>query len=454
MSETPNYEQIKSETLAALGAGENAVAFRNFRHCIEFGSEIPTGKSKVFADAFALFTRITEQFGDDDFTNRVRFVAQNPNDVQGLYDLGFGLYEESQFGIAAGVLARADKLAPAEPAIVSELVCALEGFNDCQSAVEVLRRYPKLTGKQFLFAYLMSFNCLMSGDIASAVEFASTLPKLVEEDDHEAMAQRIYDFLARAQKVGGACELDENDLRGWNYVTTGGILTMLSPYGYPDPMRGRFAYLQDSYENIRVGLESLKTIVENKRMKPKCIFALPGRNSQIVATAASLIFDLPLEPWPVEDGSGKPGIIVGYDLGEIDLELEPLSLHRPNQLLFFHAIQWTSSLPIAPDVVTLQHQKLVAPWEPGIRVDEESSETVETEADDRAPELIGKEIAELAVASAAAIVAAEGATEGAAAEEAPPELSVEFLDSLGPFPRDSGTRQQAWPNSPVKSARF
>ena len=447
MSETPDYEQIKSETLAALGAGENDVAFRNFRHCIEFGSEIPTGKSKVFADAFAVFTRITEQFGDDDFTNRVRFVAQNPNDVQGLYDLGFGLYEESQFGIAAGVLARADKLAPAEPQIVSELVCALEGFNDCKSAVEVLRRYPKLTGERFLFAYLISFNCLMSGDIASAVEFASTLPKLVEEDDHEIMAQRIYDFLARAQKIGGVCELDENDLRGWNYVTTGGILTMLSPYGYPDPMRGRFAYLQDSYENIRIGLESLKTIVEHKRMKPKCIFALPGRNALIVATAASLVFDLPLEQWPMEDGTGKPGIIVGYDFGELKLNLEPLSVHRSNQLLFSHAIRWTLGLPIAPDVVTLQHQALIAPWEPGIRIDQESAESGETEADDRAAELIAKEIAEVEISSDAKDTTMEG-------EEAPPELSVPFLDVLGAFPRDSGTRQQAWPNSPVKSARF
>lgn len=428
MSETPTYEQIKSEALAALAAGENDVAFRNFRHCIEFGSEIPTGKSKIFADAFAVFTRITEQFGDDDFTNRVRFVAQNPNDVQGLYDLGFGLYEESQFGIAAGVLARADKLAPNEPQIVSELVCALEGFNDCKSAVEVLRRYPKLTEKRFLFAYLMSFNCIMSGDIASAVECASKLPKLVEEDDHEIMAQRIYDFLARAQKVGGVCSLDENDLRGWNYVTTGGILTMLSPHGYPEPMRGRFAYVQDSYQNIRVGLESLKTIVEHKRMKPKCIFALPGRNSMIVATAASQIFDLPLEQWPMEDGTGKPGIIVGYDFGEIDVNLEHLSFHRSNQLLFSHAIQWTFSLPIAPDVVTLQHQELIAPWE----------------IDDQAPELIAREIADVEIFSAA--IAAEG--------EAPPELSVSFLDALGAFPRESGIRQQAWPNSPVKSARI
>ncbi len=448
MTDTPTYEQIKSETLAALAAGESEVAFRTFRHCIEFGSSIPTGKAKVFADAFALFTRVTEQFGDDQFTDKVRYVARNPNDVQGLYDLGYGLYEESQFGIAAGVLARADKLAPAEPAIVSELVCALEGFNDCQSAVEVLKRYPKLTGQQFLFAYLMAFNSLMSGDIPTAVQFASTLPKLTEDDDHEVMAQRIYDFLARVQRMGGICALDQNDLRGWNYVTTGGILTMLSPFGYPEPMNGRFALLQDSLQYIRIGLESLKMIVRRKQMKPKCIFALPGRDALIVATAASIVMDLPLEHWPREQGSTKPGIIVGYDFGELELELEPLSVHRPHQLLFSHALQWTFGLPIAPDVVTLQHQNLIAPWHTGLRIDAESQTTVETPADDRSADLIAREIAQQKLANGGLAAAND---EG---EDAPPELSDDFLDAVGSFPRDVGTRQQAWPNSPVHSARF
>ena len=104
-------------------------------------------------------------------------------------------------------------------------------------------------------------------------------------------------------------------------------------------------------------------------------------------------------------------------------------------------------MPIAPDVVTLQHQTLVAPWEPGIRVDRESAEPGKTEADDRAPELIAKEIAEVEISSDAKDATMEG-------EDAPPELSVSFLDALGAFPRDNGTRQQAWPNSPVKSARF
>jgi hypothetical protein len=211
-------------------------------------------------------------------------------------------------------------------------------------------------------------------------------------------------------------------------------------------MRGRFAYLQDTYENIRVGLDSLKKIVRHKRMKPRCVFALPGRNAQIVATAASLVLELPLEQWPTEDGTTKPGIIVGYDFGKGDLNLEPLSEHRANQLLFSHAIQWTLSLPVAPDVVTLQHQMLVAPWEAGLRVDQNKSDTTETEADDRAPELIAKEIAQLDISSVA--------VEAAAGEEVPPELSVAFLDALGTVPRESGTRQQAWPNSPVKSARF
>ena len=82
-----------------------------------------------------------------------------------------------------------------------------------------------------------------------------------------------------------------------------------------------------------------------------------------------------------------------------------------------------------------------------MRVEEGAVEPTQTQADDRATELIAEEIAELDISSVSMDAAVDG-------EEVPPELSVAFLDTLGPFPRDSGIRQQAWPNSPVKSARF
>jgi hypothetical protein len=209
---------------------------------------------------------------------------------------------------------------------------------------------------------------------------------------------------------------------------------MLSPHGYPDPMRGRFGYLHDTHENIRVGLESLKAIVQKKCIKPLCIFALPGRGSQIVAAAASLVFDLPLSDWPMADGTTKPGIIVGYNFGEIELNLEPLSNHHPNQLLFSHAMDWTVGLPIAPDVLTLQQQRLTPPWE----------------ADSRPAATIAQEISGIDISS----IGLPDNDHAGGGQQAPPSLSDSFLDVVGPLPRESGVRQQAWPNSPVKSKRI
>jgi len=48
--------------------------------------------------------------------------------------------------------------------------------------------------------------------------------------------------------------LDRQDLRGWHYVLTGGILASLSPYGFDDGMTGRWAYLSDSVSRCAAAL--------------------------------------------------------------------------------------------------------------------------------------------------------------------------------------------------------
>ena len=52
-------------------------------------------------------------------------------------------------------------------------------------------------------------------------------------------------MLARAGTARAVTSLDRQDLRGWHYVLTGGVLASLSPYGF-DAMTGRWAYLSDS----------------------------------------------------------------------------------------------------------------------------------------------------------------------------------------------------------------
>jgi len=442
MNEAP-YEEIKATALAALANDEKDIAFQTLHSGLQYGGTVVTGDVETFADAMTLFTRISQQFGNEDFTTKAHNVAQQPEDVQSLYDFGYALYEESLFGFAASVLARADKLAPGQPGIVSELVCALESDNRNFEAVRILGSYPNLAEEHYLFAYLLSFNSLMAGDLATARSTATTLGKLETEEAHPFMTARIIDILARADKLEGVSPLDVNDIRGWHYVISGSILTELSPHGYPDPMSGRYAYLQDTMENCKQGLMRLQEIIAAKSLQPQCVYALPGRDSGIIAIAAGMLLDLPVQPWPKE-GSDRPSVIVAYDFGEVDIDPASIAQHHPGQLLYSHAVQWTIALPIAPDVTTLLHQMLIAPWGSQSSFDPETQQIKSSEPDTRDASTIAQDIVATTVET----------PEPTASDEAPPELSAEFLAAIGQFPPSSSAREQIWTCSPVKSNKF
>jgi hypothetical protein len=54
--------------------------------------------------------------------------------------------------------------------------------------------------------------------------------------------------------------------------------------------------------------------------------------------------------------------VVAYDLDRVEWkDLERLVERRPDQILYAHAASWTEDGPVAPDLVTLLHQHLVAP---------------------------------------------------------------------------------------------
>ncbi len=438
-----SYEEIKATTLAALAKDEKDIAFQTLRSALQYGCAAMTGDTDTFADAMTVFMRVSQQFGNDEFASKVQNVAQQPEDVQSLYDLGYVLYEESLFGVAASVLSRADQLAPGQPGIVSELVCALESAGLNREAVRILRAYSNLTSEQYLFCYLLAFNSLMAGDLASARVASESLTGLETEDAHPFMTARIRALLNRAKKIEAISPLDDHDLRGWHYVISGSILTTLSPHGYPEPMNGRYAYLQDTMESCKQGLMNLQQIISAKGLQPECIFALPGRDSGILAIAASKFLGLPVQPWP-KAGSDRPSIIIAYDLGEVDINPEAIAQHLPGQLLYSHAVQWTFALPIAPDVTTLLHQMLIAPWGSRTGFDAESNQITTTEADARDATTIAEEIVATSLEE----------PEVTSADETPPALTTEFLNAIGEFPSSASAREQIWTCSPVGSRKF
>ncbi len=435
------YEAIRDNTLAALDTHDYDTAFRTFRTAIDYIFQKLDGSASQFTDAFGIFARISQHFSNEEFVAKVQAVTDQPNDIQCLYDLGSLLYEEGLPGIGATVLARADELAPGQLPVITELVAALEACNMCSVAVNVLRKYPELTSSEFILAYQLFFNSLMSNDLSKTHDIFVTLQELAAgNDDYKFMTDRVRGFLSRVDQMRAASPLDSVDLRGWHYVTTGGILTYLSPYGYPEPMRGRFAMTQDSIAQIRLGISNLQRVIERKKIPIHSVTPLEDRASQIVGAAIAKALGYPLRSW---SGNEPNTIVAAYDLSAVDLKpYEQLRERNPGQLLFSHVLEWVRSCPIAPDVVTLLYQFNSAPWEKQLRVNEDGGGTTYSDPDDRPAEIIADEI----------VHASHEPEEGD--QETPAEMSDAFLDATGPFPLASGVREIAWETSPVASSRF
>ena len=68
-------------------------------------------------------------------------------------------------------------------------------------------------------------------------------------------------MLVRAGIARAVTSLDRQDLRGWHYVLTGGVLASLSPYGF-DAMTGRWGYLSDSVAGCAAALRRLTLILD------------------------------------------------------------------------------------------------------------------------------------------------------------------------------------------------
>ena len=178
------------------------------------------------------------------------------------------------------MLARFGRARPAEQAVkprqvLLELAVALEAGERHGEAVELLQEHRDTTG-DWPDRYLLVHNALMAGrlDLARGVFEGLSAP----DDTWRPAADRIRRTLARAAAVPPA---GPTDLRGWHHVLTGGLLATLSPYGHDAGMAGRWAYLQDNWDNCRLGLERLRTVLTATGRRPASVALLPrtGRTS-------------------------------------------------------------------------------------------------------------------------------------------------------------------------------
>jgi hypothetical protein len=431
-----DYEARKAAALDALAEGDAERAFRELRWALTDGHAGDVDAARL-ADGLGVLARIIVAMGDRELAERCAAASVAIGDDTALYELGYQLIEAGLPGIAATVLRRCLALVPGTEAVVTELVAALERDLRYGDARAVLEAHPELRAESFLCRYLYAYDAAMSGDLAVT---RAVGPTLVPRDDGERfMAERIAAIVGRADRVSGVCPLDATDLRGWHYVITGGVLLHRSAHGYADGMRGRYAWLQDSLARVRTGLERLRDALAAWGISPPCVYAPPGRDHEVLAAAASLVLGVPGTPWPAV-GLPAPGLVVVYDLATVPWrDLERLVDRRPGQILYAHASPWTEDAGVAPDLTTLLHQSLVAPWSERLVLADAAGPRTRP-ADDRPPELIASE-----VPGTSGLDAAE--TE----HDDLPGLAALIAAAGAPV---VGRRERLWAGSPVASNRF
>jgi hypothetical protein len=418
-----------------IADGDDHTAYGRLRTSLGW----PSGKAVQTAELprwLGLVAELATRRGAEPLADLAAAAVRDPDSPDRLYDLGYALIDAGAPGIAASILWRCLGLVGESEEVVCELVSALESALAYHDALAVLDEHPTLRTRSFLCRYLYAFNAAMSGQLELT---RAALPSL-EPDSPEAevMAGNIAAMIARADRVSGATSLDQRDLRGWHYVLSGGLLVHQSPYGFDEPMHGRYAWLADSLPRIATGLDRLGELVRDLALP--CIYAPPGRGHEIVGLAASIKLGLPLAPWPAV-GVPAPGLVVLHDLADLAAaDIARLVQRRPDQIVFAHASPWTEDSPIAPDVTTLLYQTLVAPWGQITELDPDTREVRSSSPDLRTAEAIAAEIA---------------ASPGLDAAELEADDPQRWASLVGvAWPPAPGPRSRLWAGGPVPSSRF
>lgn len=425
----------RDEIRRLIAAGEDSAAYTKLRDLLGW----PVGKDIAAAELpvwIAMLGELAGRRGAHPLAEQVDAVVRDPDSPDRLYSLGYALIDAGVPTVAATLLWRCLALVGDSEEVVCELVSSLESALLYPDALAVLEQQPALRARSFLTRYLYGFNAAMAGQLDIT---RSVLPSLeAASPETTSMRATLSGMVERAERIAGAAPLDARDLRGWHHVITGGLLLHQSPYGFEDPMHGRYAWLADSYAMIALGLARLAALVAPLQLP--CVYAPPGRDHEILAHAAAQKLGIPIAEWPAV-GVPAPGLVVAYDLSDIPhAHVTQLVPRRAEQVLFAHATPWTHDSAVAADVTTLLVEVLRPPWGEKAAIDRFTGEPSITPADARPPSEIAADIV---------------ATEPLGADELDADQPERWAALVAAaWPPTLGPRARSWAGGPVSSSRF
>lgn len=375
------YQELRRNVLKELNANRPQAAMQHLGPLLGYADPPPAelADPAVWRDAMGLFAKIVDALGiavrvvepsesgadaspqsRQSLASLLTQLGDNPNDVEQLIGLASAMGGIGAAGIGVMFLDRALRIEPNIPIIRDKLALLLLNMHEYASAAKVLDWESGYLDEHRAGRYILVRALLWQGKVAEARRQWSLA--VAPQDEYE---QHYYDeadgFLRRLEAYESLCRLDRNDLRGWHFGLTGGILLHLSPVGC-EVMNGRYAMLFDSVERTLECIQRLAAVLKvcNKPI-PK-VFALPDHESQILAAATARYLGCPVQPWGGE-GTDEVGLLVAYSLNQIEPELgATLAHHRPGQIFWAHTCSWLEDVPVAPDLVSLLVEHNLSPW--------------------------------------------------------------------------------------------
>lgn len=428
-----------------IEGGDAREAFRFIRPLLTYRGEKVEFDDGHWRQDLEILARIVDVFEMADLSEALRAAGLRRDDPQALYDAGYALIEHGLHDIGATVLARANRIKPGSLSVIAELAAALENQSRYEECRALLAQWPQLLEEAFVLRYLLAFNTLLTGDVAGSRGLLEQL-RPGDETSEVFMAEQLRGMVSRAEAVRPVTSLDDRDLRGWHFVLNGGFLLHISPYGLDEGMNGRYAYVQDSEDVCREGIEGVAEVLRVAGLKVGQVYSLAGRADAILAHAAARFLEAPVRPW--QGGKTDPGLIVCYDLADLDDSiLESFAEHRRGQILWAHAMSWTEPPTLAPDLVTFLYQFNSSPWGRRVIVDRDSGKAEEDlPRAGTVDQLAGEVLDEPPDQDSARFMPGLTSLVRASLRVPPP-------DGAGLF-RSEGGRRRQWKDSPVLSNRF
>src|SRR5262245_28848948 len=147
---------------ALLAAGDLGGAFSRLRA----GLGWPAGKAIEPAQLprwLAAVAEIVRRRGAHALAQLASDTVRDPDNPDGLYELGYALVDQGAPDIAASILWRCLALVGDSEEVVCELAAALESALAYRDAFAILGEHAALRARSFLCRYLHAFNAAMSG---------------------------------------------------------------------------------------------------------------------------------------------------------------------------------------------------------------------------------------------------------------------------------------------------